>query len=221
MNTGIQQSAGMNTNVTIREIAIDKLVIDPLFAGMFIQERDTIKRISRSIRANGYDPSHPIAVWKDGAGRGRHIVLEGHQQIEAAKAAGLTTVLAAFRHPADQTEALPWTAEEQTNRRNASREALCLNVLRALKLQDQLDGTRAELAERFGFGDATVGRALQVLERGTESEIVAVREGKHGLKTAYEAIRTRTIVSCVRNLLRSRRPTGFGLGNVIRSYLTQ
>ena len=52
-------------------------------------------------------------------------------------------------------------------------------------------GPQREEAERFGFSTATIDRARQVLDRGTESEIMAVLDGTHGLKKAYELIRKR------------------------------
>lgn len=171
-----------------REVSIDSLVIDPRFAGLFIEEPATVQRIAAGMRENGYDPHRAIDVWKNGAGRGKHVVVEGHQRLAAARAAGLTHVRIAYRDFSDDSRALLWAAEQQANRRNASREAQCLSILRTLERAGRLDGTRAELAERFGFGDATIGRAMQVLGRGSESEITAVLDGTHSLKRAYELI---------------------------------
>jgi len=171
-----------------REVAIDSLVIDSRFAGLFIEEPATIARIAKDMRATGYDPHRPIDVWKNGAGRGKHIVVEGHQRLAAARAADLRTVRIAYRDFDDDARALLWAAGQQANRRNATREAQCLSIMRTLERAGRLDGTRAEIAERFGFGNATVGRAMQVLGRGTESEIAAVLDGTHSLKSAYERI---------------------------------
>jgi hypothetical protein len=102
--------------------------------------------------------------------------------------AELPKVRIAYRSFPKRLAALLWAAEQQGNRRNASREAQCLSVLRALARAGDLDDyTRAELAERLGYGDATVGRGQQVLARGTESEIVAVLEGKHGAEEGVRA----------------------------------
>jgi len=171
-----------------REVSIDSLVIDPRFAGLFIEEPATVQRIAAGMRENGYDPHRAIDVWKNGAGRGKHVVVEGHQRLAAARAAGLSHVRIAYRDFGDDSRALLWAAEQQANRRNASREAQCLSILRTLDRAGRLDGTRAELSKRFGFGDATIGRAMQVLNRGTESEITAVLDGTHSLKRAYELI---------------------------------
>lgn len=172
-----------------REIEIDRLTVDPTFAALFIEEPATIRWISASMRESGFEPHRPIDVWKDGGGRGKHVVIEGHQRLAAARAAGLTTVRIAYRHHPDSTDALLWAARERANRRNASRETQCLSVLRALQRAGAADDfTRSELADRLGFGDATIGRAQQVLARGTESEVTAVLEGTHGLKKAYELI---------------------------------
>jgi hypothetical protein len=51
----------------------------------------------------------------------------------------------------------------------------------------EAQATIDQLAERFGFSAATIDRALQVLRRGTESEITAVLEGKHRLENRARA----------------------------------
>jgi hypothetical protein len=96
-------------------------------------------------------------------------------------------VPAALRDFEDRTDALLWAAQQQTNRRNVGRDAQCLSILRALQ-RAGVSETRAQLADRFNFGDATVGRCQQLLNRASESEIAAVLEGKHGVRRAYELV---------------------------------
>ena len=179
------------TNIAIREVPIDSLIVDPLFAGLFIEDPGVVARITASIKRNGYDEARPVDIWKDGAGTGRHVLVEGHQRYRAAQAAGQESIRVAYRHFDTRGEALMWAVEQQANRRNASKEAQCLSVLRALKRAGEAWASTPEMAERFGFSTATIDRARQVLDRGTESEIMAVLDGTHGLKKAYELIRKR------------------------------
>ena len=143
------------------------------------------------MKRNGYDEARPVDIWKDGAGTGRHVLVEGHQRYRAAQATGQETIRAAYRHFGSRGEALKWAAEQQANRRNASTEAQCLSVLRAFKRAGEAWASTAEMKERFGFSASTIDRARQVLDRGTESEVTAVLDGTHGLKKAYELIRKR------------------------------
>lgn len=180
-----------NRYTAIREIPIDSLIIDPLFAGLFIEDPGVVARVTVSIKRNGYDEARPVDIWKDGAGTGRHVLVEGHQRYRAAQAAGQESIRVAYRHFDTRGEALMWAVEQQANRRNASKEPQCLSVLRALKRAGEAWASTPEMAERFGFSTATIDRARQVLDRGTESEILAVLDGTHGLKKAYELIRKR------------------------------
>jgi ParB-like chromosome segregation protein Spo0J len=176
------------TYTAVREVPIDSLIVEPLFAGLFIEDPGVVARITASIKRDGYDEARPVDIWADGAGPGRHVLIEGHQRHRAAKTAGQETIRAAYRHFDNQAQALIWAAEQQANRRNATKEAQCLSVLRALRNAGEAWTSTPDMSERFGFSTATIDRARQVLDRGTESEVVAVLEGTHGLKAAYAAI---------------------------------
>src|SRR5262245_52742604 len=101
-----------------RSIPIPALREDPAFAGLFLQEKETIAGIAADMKKHGFDPHRPIDVWRDARGRGRHVVLEGHQRLAAARKAGLTEVYVAYREPANRLEALLWAAQQQGLRRN-------------------------------------------------------------------------------------------------------
>jgi hypothetical protein len=163
-----------------------------LFASLFLQEPDVIKRIAADMRTHGFDPHRPIDVWKDGAGRGKHIILEGHQRVAAAKRVGLTAVRVAYREPATRLDALLWAAEQQAGRRNVSREVQCLSLLRALQGERRFaTATTKDLSAQLKFATATIDRARQLLKHGTQAEILEVLEGTRGLKQAYDLLRQR------------------------------
>jgi ParB-like chromosome segregation protein Spo0J len=175
-----------------RDVALSALVEDPLFANLFLPDPDIIKGIVISMKANGFDIHRPIDVWKDAKGRGQHIILEGHQRFTAAKKAGLPTVRVAYREFSSRLEALLWAADQQAGRRNVNREVQCLSVLRALDTEGSLaTSTTKELSARLKFATATIDRSRQLLKHGTQAEILAVLEGAHGLKQAYDLLRQR------------------------------
>ena len=87
-----------NRYTAVREVPIDSLIVDPLFAGLFIEDPVVVARITASIQRTGYDEARPIDIWKDGAGIGRHVLVEGHQRYRAAQAAGQQSIRVAYRH---------------------------------------------------------------------------------------------------------------------------
>jgi hypothetical protein len=181
-----------DTRAYSRAISLSALVEDPLFASLFLPEPDLIKRIAANMRTHGFDPHRPIDVWKDGAGRGKHIILEGHQRVAAAKRAGLTEVRVAYRDPATRLDALLWAAEQQAGRRNVLREVQCLSLLRALQGEPRFaTATTKELSAQLKFATATIDRCRQLLKHGTQAEVLEVLEGTHGLKEAYDRLRQR------------------------------
>ena len=175
-----------------RDVDITSLVEDPLLLSLFLQEPDVVRRIADNMRKFGFDVHRPIDVWTDGAGKGKHIILEGHQRLEAAKRAGLTKVRVAYRDLPTRLDALLWAAEQQAVRRNVSKEVQCLSLLRALQTEETFaTKTTKELSAQLNFGTATIDRCRQLLKHGTQAEVFAVLEGTHGLKQAYDLLRER------------------------------
>lgn len=172
--------------VYTRDVPTTALVEDPVFKHLFLPDATLITQLAAAMRARGFDPARPIDVWKDGAGRGRHIVLDGHQRLAAAKRAGLRAVHVVYRRPADYDAALLWAAQQQAVRRNATREQQTLGVLRAMWAKDGAFRTTRELAALYKFAPATIDRAKQLIQQGDESEILAVLEGTHGLLKGYD-----------------------------------
>jgi ParB-like chromosome segregation protein Spo0J len=175
-----------------KSVPISALHEDPAFAGLFLQEKDVIAGLAAEMKKHGFDPHRPIDVWKNARGHGKHVVLEGHQRLAAARKAGLTEVYVAYREPASRLDALLWAADQQGLRRNVSKEVRCLSLLRALADEPAYaQATTRELAAKFKFATATIDRARQLLKHGSQAEITAVREGAHGLREAYEQMNQR------------------------------
>ncbi len=174
--------------VYTRDVPTASLIEDPLFKGLFLADRKLITQLAANMHVHGFDKAKPIDVWKNGDGRGRHVVLDGHQRLAAARKAGLSEVHVVYREPADRVAALLWAAAQQGARRNASREVQVLSVLRALWTEEGKFRTTRELAALFKFAPATIDRAKQLIQQGDDSEITAVLEGKHGLLKGYDSM---------------------------------
>jgi ParB-like chromosome segregation protein Spo0J len=175
-----------------KSLPITALYEDPAFSGLFLQEHDVIVRMAAEMKHQGFDPYRPIDVWKDGRGRGKHIVLDGHQRLAAARKAGLTEVYVAYREPASRLQALLWAANQQGLRRNISREVQCLSILRALADEPEYAyATTRERVAKLRFASATIDRARLLLKHGTQAEVTEVLEGTHGLRDAYELMNQR------------------------------
>src|SRR5262245_56110605 len=114
-----------------RKVAITSLHTDPQFANLFFREKSLVTSLVAKMK-QGFDRHRPIDVWRDGLGRGKHLVVEGHTRFEAAQKAGLTEVYVAYREFPNRLAALLFAAEQQGLRRNIAREVQCLSVLRAL-----------------------------------------------------------------------------------------
>ena len=75
-----------------RQLAPGSLVVAPELEALF-PTNEVAPLLSERIAVDGFDPHRPIDAWTDGAGRGRHVVLEGHTRLQAAKHAGVAAGL--------------------------------------------------------------------------------------------------------------------------------
>ena len=88
-----------------RPLAPGSLVVAPELEALF-PTNEVAPLLSERIAVDGFDPHRPIDAWKDGAGRGRHVVLEGHTRLQAAKDAGVDRIPVVLRSFSSAEEAL-------------------------------------------------------------------------------------------------------------------
>jgi hypothetical protein len=185
-------SAPAPSRTYTRSLPLTALHEDPLFAGLFLQEKETVASLAAKMKQHGFDPYRPIDVWRDHPRRGHHTVLEGHQRLAAARKAGLTEVYVAYRDFPTRLAALLFAAEQQGLRRNIPKEVQCLSLLRTLQeVPEYAQATTRELVASLKFAPATIDRARQLLKHGTQAEITEVLESKHGLRQAYDLMNQR------------------------------
>jgi hypothetical protein len=104
----------------------DLLAREP-FARLFKVQDEVVERITTSMKARGFDPSHPIHIW-----RRENCIVDGHQRVKAALAAGVE-VYAYFHDFADEDAALDYAIHNQQARRNLTDAG----ILRAVKSVDK------------------------------------------------------------------------------------
>ena len=174
-----------------RPLAPGSLVVAPELEALF-PTNEVAPLLSERIAVDGFDPHRPIDAWKDGAGRGRHVVLEGHTRLQAAKDAGVDRIPVVLRSFSSAEEALLWAADQQAHRRNLGREAMAVSIIRALaRRRAHRAHSAQEMADRYGVSKPTIDRARALVERGRELDIAAVLDGQVGLKDALGRVDAR------------------------------
>ena len=111
------ESAGFNAgkNYYAKMMRVDEIVIDPVISQVFIYKQQMAEEISKRIKADGYDKSQPLALWK-----GKNILLDGHTRLAAAKMAGITEVPVVEMGFEEKEDAILYTFQRQALRRNLS-----------------------------------------------------------------------------------------------------
>ena len=88
------------------------LSVCPPFSTLFPIDKSKLKSITESMREDGFDPSRPINVWRQGS-----IVVDGHTRREAAIAAGITDIPVCFHDFPDEDAAVVYAIKAQVDRR--------------------------------------------------------------------------------------------------------
>lgn len=176
------------------------------FSGLFPVKLSTLRAITESIEANGFDPAEPIVTWGG-------LVIDGHTRLGAALAAGVEEVPIVEKVFADEDEALQYAIKRQRDRRNLTDSDLlhCLEVLdnrkdraanlpqpakasgEALGIQGTYDAPKGKSAEAtaeiLGTSRAKVERARAVLDHAPEAVKAQVQAGEKSINAAYNETR--------------------------------
>jgi ParB family chromosome partitioning protein len=183
----VSGTAGFNAGKTYysKPFRIGDIFIDPEISRIFAVQEKTRKEITRSIEEKGYDKSQPVVLWK-----GKNILVDGHTRLAAAKEAGLEEIPAAELEFDSREDALLYTFERQTVRRNltASEILAAAQTLEAKKTRDGTGRAAEQLAERLGVSAATVYHAQKIAREAPEEVVEAVRKGERSIRSAYEQI---------------------------------
>ena len=109
--------------------AISQLTTRPPFEGLFATDPRCSPKIAASMKAEGYDVTQPVYVWKDPAGV--LLVVDGHTRLDAAKAAELTEIHVVVRRFTDEGAAFDFAVKNQRARRNITKQQIIEAVARA------------------------------------------------------------------------------------------
>jgi ParB family chromosome partitioning protein len=180
-------TAGFNAgkNYYAKMADVNEIMIDPVISQVFIYKQQMAQEISESIKADGYDKSQPLTLWK-----GKNVLLDGHTRLAAAKMAGLTEVPVVEMAFEEKEDAIFYTFQRQAMRRNLTPAEIfaALKLLPARKEKDGTGRAAERLAEQLGVSAAHIYHAKRVAKDAPEEDIEAVKEGKMSMKEAYMKI---------------------------------
>jgi ParB family chromosome partitioning protein len=105
-------------------IKIDEIIRRKPFDGLFQLEIETVSRIEKSIKENGYDEKFPVIVWK-----GENVCIDGHQRLYALHLLNKKTVPVVYAEFKDEKEAVEYAIRIQRDRRNITDAEIVKRVL--------------------------------------------------------------------------------------------
>jgi ParB family chromosome partitioning protein len=183
------------------ELYLDQIIKAEPFASLFSIKAEVLAAIVADMKANGFDASKPVNVWKKPDGT--RVLIDGYTRVRAAEELSLLRVTAYEKTFASEDEALAYAIHTQKDRRNLSDAEL----LRLIELVDRRqEGFRSPLAaieangnrpsksaditaDAIGTSRAKVERARVVLSDSDEA--AAVRRGEKTIHQAAEDAKTK------------------------------
>lgn len=127
-NTGSKQFAKMKM--------VDAIETADSFKTLFPIKADLLHTIVEDIKANGFDSSQPLIIWKE-----QCVLLDGHTRLAASKEAGLLQVPVVEHSFESEEDALQYAIHLQRDRRNLTDSELYFYVL-AVDSKDKRGGDR-------------------------------------------------------------------------------
>lgn len=156
------------------------------FAATYPIETATVQKMAEDMRANGFDPAHPVIV-----NDLRAIVIDGRTRLKAARIAGVEPVFDRRGFNSD-AEIVEFIRRANDNRRGAMNRYQRLHVARLQADYLGVNPTPAELRQASGFRAQEVERALALwgtpegdqLWRGERTALPATARPKRAPVTA-------------------------------------
>lgn len=178
------------------ELYLDQIIKADPFASLFSIKAEVLAAIVADMKANGFDASKPVNVWKKPDGS--RVLIDGYTRVRAAEELGLLRVTAYEKAFTSEDEALAYAIHTQRDRRNLSDAELLTLIelvdrpqkgfntpVAAIEATEGRPHKTADLtADAIGTSRAKVERARVVLS--DPDEAAAVRRGEKTIHQAAE-----------------------------------
>jgi hypothetical protein len=179
-------TAGFNAgdSYKVQYIRLDNIVTDPEISGLYVLNEKIVDAICQSIIKDGFHKEQPVTLW------GKTLV-DGHQRYAGAKKAGLVEIPYIERNFDCREEAILYSLERQSIRRNLSGKEIlyAAKMLPGIKAKNG-EGRSAEIwAERLGVSLSTIYRASSIIKNASDEDIQAVVEGKASINNISKKIK--------------------------------
>lgn len=151
------------------------------------------------MRKNEFDPCHPVILWKD-----KHIVVDGHTRLEAARLVGLQDIPVVERNFQDEDAAVEYAIRCQRERRNLT-DADIIRLVEELDARRQRGGDHTsekakasseaiapagksadETARIIGTSRAKVEKVRAIQAKAAPKVKAAVEAGQTSINKAYK-----------------------------------
>ena len=102
-------------NASQEQLPPEMLLTQAPFNSIFPIQTPVLQRIVDRMKKIGFDPAHPILVWKRGSDA---VVIDGHTRLQAALSLGIRDIPVIFREFDNPGDALDYAVSQQVERRN-------------------------------------------------------------------------------------------------------
>lgn len=171
------------------------LITQEPFKSLFPIKDQTLGAIAATMMQSGYDPAHPIIIWK-----GKNVVVDGHTRLDAAIAAGIEDVPVVEHNFPSEDVAVRYAIDCQRNRRNLT-DADIMRLVQELDKRRR-QGERTDLAssdaksgksatdtaEAIGISTRKVEQVRTVNAKATPEVKQAVADGKMSINAAVKTV---------------------------------
>lgn len=175
-------------NASQEQLPPEMLLTQAPFNSIFPIQTPVLQRIVDRMKKIGFDPAHPILVWKRGSDA---VVIDGHTRLQAALSLGIRDIPVIFREFDNPGDALDYAVSQQVERRNMTPA----DMLRYIEAADKLlERGRKKLAPNganseghpvpHGKSAAKLAEVLNVSLRKAERLRKVAREGSDETKKA-------------------------------------
>ena len=118
-------------NASQEQLPPEMLLTQAPFNSIFPIQTPVLQRIVDRMKKIGFDPAHPILVWKRGSDA---VVIDGHTRLQAALSLGIRDIPVIFREFDNPGDALDYAVSQQVERRNMTPA----DMLRYIEAADKL-----------------------------------------------------------------------------------